>query len=193
MCNLTIFYSVGTPIGQENLVDTLPTWGPSYRIFIELYINSFTVSNMAKGKWAEILRFTSTDNNCCNIGDRIPAIFTNKNGFIAINTQIGNKGSKFKAVPLEKETWYGLELLQYEWNNKVVIMWNKIYLMLLIIYAFSFSLKLFLMEKYWKNMKMRILSPSIMLKYGLLRQNMAFQQLMHLLEILSMKILVWFL
>ena len=65
--------------------------------------------------------------------------------------------------------------------------------MLLIIYAFSFSLKLFLMEKYWKNMKMRILSPSIMLKYGLLRQNMAFQQLMHLLEILSMKISVLFL
>ena len=109
---------------SHKLLNTLPTWGPAFKVSVDIFINSFDGPNLAEGGWrAEILRFTSTDNNCCNIGDRIPAIFTNKNGFIAINTQIGNKGSQFKAVPLEKETWYSLELLQYEWNNKVVIMY----------------------------------------------------------------------
>ena len=119
MFNLTIFYSVGTPIGQENLVDTLSTWGPSYRIFIELYINSFTVANMAKGKWAEILRFTSTDNNCCNIGDRIPAIFTHKSGHLYIATQIGTNGNEVKYVNLIKRKWHQLELVQYVQSDKV--------------------------------------------------------------------------
>merc|ERR1712079_793688 len=61
---------------------------------------------------------TTTNGNCCGIGDRIPAIFTDKRGFIQVGTQIGNHGNKWKNVNLNAKTWYNLELMQYGLNNK---------------------------------------------------------------------------
>ena len=108
-------------ISQGNLITTLPTWGPSYRITFELYINSFDGANLKNGRLAELLRLTTTDGNCCAIGDRIPAIFTDKGGFIQVGTQIGNMGNKWKNVNLNEKTWYRLDLMQYAWNNKVSV------------------------------------------------------------------------
>ena len=51
---------------------------------------------------------------------RIPAIFTDKRGFIQVGTQIGNHGNKWKNVNLNAKTWYNLELMQYGLNNKVI-------------------------------------------------------------------------
>ena len=106
-------------IGQNNLLSTLPTWGPTFRISLDLYINSFNGPNLKNGKLAELLRFTSREGNCCVIGDRIPAVFTNKRGFIQVATQIGTQGNKWRNVKLNKKTWHRLDILQYTWNNKV--------------------------------------------------------------------------
>ena len=106
-------------ISRNNLVSTIPTWGPSFRISMDLYINSFDGANLKNGKLAELLRFTNTNSNCCAIGDRIPAIFTDKRGFIQVATQIGNAGNKWRNVRLSKKAWHRLDILQYFWNNKV--------------------------------------------------------------------------
>ena len=77
---------------------------------------------MGDAGWAELLRFTTTDGNCCEIGDKLPAIFTKREGVINIGTQIGDNGSKQTDVALNTSTWYRLELMQYSWkNNKVGI------------------------------------------------------------------------
>ena len=86
---------------------------------MDLYINSFDRPNLKNGKYAELLRFTDTDGNCCAVGDRIPAIFTEKRGFIQVATQIGNAGNKWRNVRLSKKAWHRLDILQYIWNNKV--------------------------------------------------------------------------
>ena len=117
--NLLNWISVGSPATHNNLIATLPTWGPSYRIAFNLYVHSFRGRNLKSGKWAELLRFSRTNNNCCAIGDRIPTIMTNKGGFIQVGTQIGNIGNKWKNVNLNVKTWYRVELLQYVWNRKV--------------------------------------------------------------------------
>ena len=109
----------GTPIGQENLLATLPNWGPLFRVSLSLYINSFDGDNLARGQFAEVLRVTSSDNNCCRVGDRIPAVFTHKNGFIQVVTQIDRNGNKVKNVNLNEKTWYDLELVQYAQSGKV--------------------------------------------------------------------------
>ena len=98
---------------------SLPTWGPSYRLSLNVYINSFNGRNLRQGKWAELLRVTRTNNNCCAIGDRIPAILINKGGFIQVATNIGNTGNKWKNVNLNEKRWYKLDIIQYQWNNKV--------------------------------------------------------------------------
>ena len=110
---------VGSPVVHNNLVASLPIWGSSYRLTFSLYINSFDGKNLRQGKWAELLRVTRTNNNCCAIGDRIPAIFTNKGGFIQVGTQIGAAGNKWKNVNMNEKTWYKLDIIQYQWNNKV--------------------------------------------------------------------------
>ena len=107
-------------IGQNNLLSTLPIWGPSFRISLDLYINSFDGPNLKNGMLAELLRFTSRDGNCCVIGDRIPAIFTHKRGFIQVATQIGTHGNKVKNVNLIEKTWYRVELVQRVFSDNKV-------------------------------------------------------------------------
>ena len=107
-------------VSRNNLLETLATWGPSYKISMDLYINSFDGPNLKNGKLAELIRLTTTNGNCCGIGDRIPAIFTNKRGFIQVGTQIGSNGNKWTNVNLNARSWYKLDLMQYVWSNKVL-------------------------------------------------------------------------
>ena len=86
---------------------------------MDLYINSFDGPNLKNRILAELLRFTSRDGNCCAVGDRIPAVFTDKRGFIQVATQIGTQGNKWRNVKLSKKTWHRLDILQYSWKNKV--------------------------------------------------------------------------
>ena len=106
---------------------TIPSWGPTYKVSFDFYINKFDVNG--PGGWGELLRFTSTEKNCCGLGDRIPAIFTNKNGhYVYPTTQIDKSGDRWKAVKgvngakkIEEKKWYKLELTQYKDNNKVTL------------------------------------------------------------------------
>ena len=111
----------GTLVSRNNLLATVSTLGQSYRVYLKLYINSFDGDNLKSGKWAELLRLTRTNKNCCSIGDRIPLILTNKGGFIQVATQIGSSGNNWKNVNLNARTWYRLEIVQYEHNDKVLI------------------------------------------------------------------------
>ena len=63
-------------------------------VSVVLKINSYTVPNLKDGAWAEVLRFTTTENNCCNVGDRILAIFTNNNDKkVYVKMDIDNKSN----------------------------------------------------------------------------------------------------
>ena len=99
---------------------TIPTWGPAFKVEFSLYINSFDGPNLKNGKVAELLRFTSEDGNCCAVGDRVPAIFTDKRGFIQVATQIDTHGNKWKNVNLNEKTWYRVELVQQVFSNNKV-------------------------------------------------------------------------
>ena len=112
----------GAPAVHSNLVGTIPTWGPAFKVEFSLYINSFDGPNLKNGMLAELLRFTSRDSNCCAIGDRIPAIFTDKRRFIQVATHIGTgtgAGNKWKNVNLNVKTWYRVVVQQVFSNNKV--------------------------------------------------------------------------
>ena len=102
----------GAPAVHSNLVGTIPTWGPAFRVEFALYINSFDGPSLKNGKFAELIRFTSRDGNCCAVGNRIPAIFTDRGGFIQVATQIGTQGNKWRNVKLDEKIWYTLELIQ---------------------------------------------------------------------------------
>ena len=75
--------------------------------------------DLQHGSWAEILRFTCTNKDCCAPGDRIPSVMTNRVGKIAVSTQIGDHGNSGPALSFNVRTWTNVEIQQYSQNGKV--------------------------------------------------------------------------
>ena len=111
---------VSMPVAGGQLLATLPTWGPEYSLAFNLVIHSYDGPGLKQGRWAELLRFTTTQRDCCGIGDRLPALWTDKaTGTVYVFTQLGEQGNWNKNFPLETKRCYSLELVQYEENVKV--------------------------------------------------------------------------
>ena len=123
-------------ITKDNLVATLPSWGDYFDISMELWIESFNTNG-----YTELLRFTATNKDCCSAGDRIPAIFANKNGNIYVVSQIGTNGNANKNFNIKTKTWTKVEIKQYQENGKVHYL-NNLLTILLSLYVFSGTLKL---------------------------------------------------
>ena len=126
-------------ITKDNLVATLPSWGDQFDVSLELWIESFTPSN--SNGWSELLRFTATNKDIGSAGDRIPAIFANKNGNIYVVSQIGTNGNANKNFNIKTKTWTKVEIKQYQENGKVHYL-NNLLTILLSLYVFSGTLKL---------------------------------------------------
>ena len=126
-------------ITKDNLVATLPSWGDYFDISMELWIGSYSGAN--KNGWTELLRFTATNKDCCSAGDRIPAIFAHKNGFIHVTSQVGTNGNAYKNFNIKTQTWTKVEIKQYQENGKVHYL-NNLLTILLSLYVFSGTLKL---------------------------------------------------
>ena len=75
---------------------------------LELQINSFDTT----ADWGEILRFTTTCGDCCNVGDRIPALWTHREGSIYFSTQIGENNNYYRHKFVEKKKSYRIKLIQ---------------------------------------------------------------------------------
>ena len=104
-------------ITKDNLVATLPSWGDQFDVSLELWIESFTPAD--KNGWTELLRFTATNKDMGSAGDRIPAIFVNKNGYIHVVSQIGTNANANKNINIKTKTWTKVEIKQYQENGKV--------------------------------------------------------------------------
>ena len=96
---------------------TLPSWGDYFDISMELWIGSYSGAN--KNGWTELLRFTATNKDCCSAGDRMPAIFANKNGYISVRSQVGTNGDAHKNFNIPTQTWTKVEIKQYLVNDEV--------------------------------------------------------------------------
>ena len=103
-------------LGRNNLWATLPDWGPTFQVSFDLHINSYSGLDLRFGSWAEMLRFTTTETDCCNVGDRIPAIFTHAHGYVHF-TMIMNGQNWVKDLRLNEKTWYQIDMTQYHAGN----------------------------------------------------------------------------
>ena len=76
------------------------------------------VNSAGKG-WSSIIRFTSTDNNCCNHGDRVPAVFYNSDGFLYITSSVNDIGNYGFYYDIDLKKWYHIEIVQANENGEV--------------------------------------------------------------------------
>ena len=69
---------------------------------------------MQFGDYAEILRFTTTSNNCCKKGDRILTLFTEKDNYIHVSTSIGKNYNHHQNFGrFEAEKWLNVRARQF--------------------------------------------------------------------------------
>ena len=102
---------------KDNLVATLPSWGSNFEVSLQIWIESFNATN--REGWTEVFRFTETERDCCSAGDRIPALFANKAGFIYATSQVGSNGDFNKPFNIQPKTWTKVQIKQYPENGKV--------------------------------------------------------------------------
>ena len=112
-----------TTPSKNNLVGTIPRWGPAFKISFQVFI----VEGAQSDTFRNILRFTATDNDCCNVGDRLPGLWLRNNGALYLGTQIGTDGDKvFQSPVLEKNKWFNIEYEQSFVNNQVDIVFYTV-------------------------------------------------------------------
>ena len=89
----------------------LPVWGPEYEVKFDLKINSWINAD------GSIFRFSSLSENCCEFGQRVPAMWT-KAGTqdkLLIATNIDSNGNRWFVNELGKfqnGTWYSFVISQ---------------------------------------------------------------------------------
>ena len=106
-------------VKENKLIGSIPSWGPIFKISFDLKVLSFVTCS--PDGVANYLTFTATDNDCCKIGDRIPAFFTNSGGFLQLATQINENGNLVKSSPqLEENIWYKVEVEQFKEDKQVI-------------------------------------------------------------------------
>ena len=70
--------------------------------------------------YSSILHFTSTGSDCCNVENRVPAVYYHSDGRLLIASAVNEKGNQhisFHNINLEK--WYHIEIVQAIENGKV--------------------------------------------------------------------------
>ena len=82
------------------------------------------IVHSAGSGWQSILRFTSTDGNCCNIGDRVHAIFYKSDGFISIISSVSGDGNYNVRHNVDLNKWYRIEITQKVKKNGKVRYFN---------------------------------------------------------------------
>ena len=108
-----LFTGNSTLIKENTLLTTLPFLGQEFEISLDVLISSFTVPNMEWGYHAEILRLTTTTNNCCDKGDRIVALFTRKDNTILTIANIGENFNHYNHHHLEVDKWIHVKARQF--------------------------------------------------------------------------------
>lgn len=98
---------------KSHLVHTIEKMGSKFSIKFEVMVTSFDNGE----DWGSILRFTTTDNNKNNIGDRIFAMFTRKTGSFRYNMEPNRVLEPTIDQDASTNRWYKVEVMQYSSGN----------------------------------------------------------------------------
>ena len=94
---------------NDHLIATLPSWGPTYKVSLDLYVNSFP---SGQPSWAEILRFSTSDQNCCYPGDWSPLLMLDGESRLLVCGGTTSRGNWCRRLEISSNKWYKVELEQ---------------------------------------------------------------------------------
>jgi len=99
----------GTPVRRNNLIGLIPSWGPYFKISLDLM-----VFRHSKNIWTSVLAFKANNGvtNSKKHGDRIPAIFLHKDGFIGIRSSINGNINYWSNHRIKLQKWHKIIMEQ---------------------------------------------------------------------------------
>ena len=103
-------------VGEKKLLGTIDSWGPLYRVSLDLIIHSHSNTT-----YSSVLSFkgngASTDND--NYGDRIPIIQVRNNGYLYLISSVKGDNSYIVKIEIILNNWYNIVIEQKLINRKV--------------------------------------------------------------------------
>ena len=107
----------GNPI-KNTAIGTIASWGPQFRVSFDLKINSLYIN---WGVWSSVIAFKIDGGvgNSRKIGDRIPAIFLHKNGFLHFTNALNGNKNHVTNFPVKLNKWYSIAVEQTLENGQV--------------------------------------------------------------------------
>ena len=105
-----------TNIARNNLLGTIDSWGPLFRVSLDLKIHS-----TSPGIWTTVLAFKANggESNAGQYGDRAPMIAYKNSTIRFVNSVNGNAGHG-NVEKIELGKWYHIEIEQKMNNGKVI-------------------------------------------------------------------------
>ena len=97
---------------KNNLLYTVPTLSKQFTVSFDVYINKFV-------SYQSILRLTSTDVNCCNLGDRVPGVWIYGGKFYISFALNGNANKVYHGTVAKAGEWISVKISQNLINSKV--------------------------------------------------------------------------
>ena len=109
-------------------MDTIPTWGPTFTVSLDLYINSWgsrgSYDLVSDGPSEQVLRFTdSTGDNNEDQTEWWPGVWTQKrDGKVVLVVLLGQRAGendRAETIEIQFKRWYKVELIQFEERDLV--------------------------------------------------------------------------
>ena len=94
---------------ENKRLTKLPVLGPQFSLEFSIKVSSYPSSGLAN-----IFHFTSTGAECCQVGDRVPAIFLDNRGRLSVAFPLHGDGEEILKIrkTLYKRRWYKVKIMQ---------------------------------------------------------------------------------
>ena len=115
-------FNIGAKMQKNKEIGTIDSWGPFFRVSLDLIIHS----SQKLDQYYSVLAFKGNGgtSNCCEHGDRIPAILVSRND--ALNEHLNfcnsvyNNGNYYYDFTINLNTWYNIIIEQKLGDRKQV-------------------------------------------------------------------------
>ena len=102
-------------IKYNNMVQEIPKWGYQFRVSADV-----TVDQNSPHLWTNVYHLTK-GGSISEYGDRIPALFANRNGYFAISSSVNGNSNHWYIVNYEVGQKYNIIIQQYQNENGKVM------------------------------------------------------------------------
>ena len=117
-----MFVGLSGDVKRNTELATIPSWGPLFRVSLELKINSLV--RVGGWGWSNVLVFkgNGASRNSGKNGDRIPGIWMHQSlryGLLFTNSVNGKANFYFNNYSVKLNKWYNIVIEQTEVKGKV--------------------------------------------------------------------------